>query len=283
MISVITPVYNSEKFIESCIEGVIEQKCPDVEHLILDGASTDGTVKIIQQYAEKYPHIHWISASDKGQSDAMNKGIALAQGEIIAILNVDDFYEPNTLNRVWEIFKTLSETSLVVGNCKVLNDRGKLMYINKPTKLALTDLLLGFEVNPHPVNPSAYFYHKSLHTEIGLYDVENHYTMDLDFLLKAVQVAKLVYFNETWGNYRYIEGTKTVNDVNSGEGVKRYQNILDKYTNNLPIRERIQVLLARNWLVKYLNIRIKYLFKYPQSLIPLLLKKIKSFFFRQTI
>ena len=106
MISVITPVYNGEQFIESCIKVVIDQACPGVEHIILDGDSTDRTVEIIKWYADQYPHILWVSEKDEGQSDAMNKGIAMAKGEIIGILNVDDFYEPNVLNRVSEIFKT---------------------------------------------------------------------------------------------------------------------------------------------------------------------------------
>jgi glycosyltransferase involved in cell wall biosynthesis len=95
MISIITPVYNGEEFIESCIKVVIDQACPEVEHIIVDGGSTDQTVDIIKQYAKQYPHIRWISEKDRGQSDAINKGIAMAKGEILSILNVDDYYEPN--------------------------------------------------------------------------------------------------------------------------------------------------------------------------------------------
>ncbi len=116
MISVITPVYNGEKFIESCIQVVIDQNCPNVEHIIMDvdGGSTDRTVEIIKKYAEKYPYIRWISEKDKGQSDAMNRGIAMAKGEILAILNVDDYYEPNVLNQISKIFETLPEPSLLM-------------------------------------------------------------------------------------------------------------------------------------------------------------------------
>ena len=132
MISIITPVYNGEKFIESCIKVVIDQNCPDVEHIIMDGGSKDRTIDIIKQYAEKYPHIRWISEKDKGQSDAMNKGIAMAKGEIVGILNVDDFYEANVLNRVIENFKSLPEPSLLVGNCNILDGEDNFIEINKP-------------------------------------------------------------------------------------------------------------------------------------------------------
>ncbi|MEC4816347.1 MAG: glycosyltransferase family 2 protein, partial [Scytonema sp. PMC 1069.18] len=174
MISVVTPVYNGEKFIESCIKVVIAQNCPDVEHIIVDGGSKDGTVEIIKQYAQKYSHIRWISEKDKGQSDAMNKGIAMAQGEILAILNVDDYYEPNVLNRVSEIFKTLPEPSLLVGNCNVWNDEGRIIHLNKPSKLEFSELLLIPYKNYFPMNPSAYFYHISLHQKIGFYKIEEH-------------------------------------------------------------------------------------------------------------
>ena len=66
MISIITPVYNNKRFIEFCIKNVIEQNCPEVEHIIVDGGSTDGTAEIIKQYADQYPHIRWVSEKDEG-------------------------------------------------------------------------------------------------------------------------------------------------------------------------------------------------------------------------
>lgn len=241
MISIITPVYNGEKFIEPCIQSVINQNCSELEHLIIDGGSKDRTVEIVQRYAQQFPHIRWVSEKDQGQSDAMNKGILMAIGDILGFLNVDDFYEPNVLNRVLERFRSLPKPSFLVGNCKVWNDAGELKKLNQPAKLKLTDLLLGAEINPHPVNPSAYFYHACLHQEIGLYQVNEHYVMDLDFILKTVQVAHVEYVNETWGNYREIEGTKTVNDWRSGEGARRAETLLKTYRDQLPLAPRLQV------------------------------------------
>src|SRR5262245_40650743 len=103
-ISVITPCFNSEFFIGGCIDNVVDQNCPRVEHLILDGGSTDSTVKIISGRAKDHPHIRWVSEPDRGQSHAMNKGIVMARGTIIGHLNADDYYKPGVLNRVLEIF-----------------------------------------------------------------------------------------------------------------------------------------------------------------------------------
>ncbi len=278
MISVITPVYNGEKFIESCIKVVIEQNCPDVEHIIMDGGSKDGTVDIIKQYAEKYPHIRWISEKDNGQSDAMNKGIAMAKGKILAILNVDDYYEPNVLNRITEIFKTLPEPSLVVSNCNIWDDDGLLLEVNKPAKLKFKDLLLGWDINPFPANPSAYFYHTSLHQLIGLYDINEHDAMDMRFLLKAVQTTTVKYVNETWGNFRLIKGTKTHDGLASGQTMKLIESILEQHRKELPLLQRWQVAIKFQYYIKkrWLIIRAKYFLKKPQELPLALIAKIMN-------
>ena len=289
MLSIITPVYNGEEFIESCIQSVIEQNCSNLEHIILDGGSLDNTVSIIQQYARKYSHIRWISEKDRGQSDAMNKGIAMAKGSIIGILNVDDFYEPNVLNRVTEIFIKLPEPSFVVGNCNVWDTQGQLKYVNKPNNLKLTDLLMGWQINPHPVNPSAYFYHKSLHQEIGLYDVKEQYIMDLDFIFKAVQKANIVYVDEIWGNYRDIEGTKTFNDRQTGQGDRRKEKLIKSYMQNLSLFEQSKVYLIKSkvYFIKsifksteYIHIRIQYFSNHPEQLFFSFMNKIKKIFNR---
>jgi glycosyltransferase involved in cell wall biosynthesis len=271
MISIITPVYNGEKFIESCLQVVIDQKCLEVEHIIVDGGSSDKTVDIIKDKANQYSHIQWISEKDRGQSDALNKGIAMAQGQIIGVLNVDDFYEVNLLNRICEIFQTLPEPSFIVGNCNIYNQEDKLIYINKPTRLRTIDLLLERRINDDgiidasfPVNPSAYFYHKSLHQQIGLYKVEDHYLMDLDFLLKAVASSHVKYFNETWGNYRYYPGTKTFDDSARGTSVVRIKQLFNDYIKTLSLMDQWQIWLARN--MNFSLLKIFYFSKHPERL-----------------
>jgi len=238
MISVITPVYNGDRFIESCIHVVIDQACPNVEHLIIDGGSSDRTVEIIQRYAAQYSHIRWVSEKDQGQSDAMNKGISMAEGKIIAMLNVDDYYELNVLNQVLRLFQALPEPTLLVGNCHIWNDAEQLVSINCPQHLNLADLLLGQNIKPFPINPSAYFYHRSLHQRIGGYAVDDHYSMDVDFIFRTVQVAHLKYVDQTWGNYRLITGTKTFTDCVSGLNALRLEQLMSKYRQQLPPWER---------------------------------------------
>ncbi|BAU11430.1 glycosyltransferase [Leptolyngbya sp. NIES-3755] len=240
MITVITPVYNGEQYIESCLRSVIQQDCAEVEHLIIDGGSSDRTIEIVKRYAENYPHIRWVSEKDQGQSDAMNKGIRLAKGEIVGFLNVDDYYEPEVLNQAVELFKSLPVPSFIVGNCNVWDDHGNLKKYNRPKKLSLPDLLLGANIHPHPVNPSAYFYHACLHDTIGLYNVDEHFALDVDFILRAVQVATVKHIDRTWGNYREIAGTKTVTDWQTGQGAARSAALLKRYRDRLPVLARTQ-------------------------------------------
>jgi glycosyltransferase involved in cell wall biosynthesis len=247
MLTIVTPVYNGERFIESCLQAVIAQNCNDIEHLIIDGSSTDSTVSIIQNYANRYPHIRWISELDRGQSDAMNKGIELARGEIITFLNVDDYYESGVLNQVIERFKTLPEPSFLVGNCRIWNDYGQVIDVNKPSKLRLFDLVLGLNVNPYPCNPCAYFYHRSLHNQIGNYSIDDHHSMDLDFILRMVQVTHVHYVDQIWGNYRRIEGTKTFIDMESGAADRRVRQMLKKYRQHLTAIEQFQWLGWQIW------------------------------------
>ena len=260
MLSIVTPVYNSERFIATCIEAVIEQNCVDLEHIIIDGGSTDQTVPIMQQYADRYPHIRWHSESDRGQSDAMNKGIAMAKGEIMGLLNVDDGYEPGVLNRIIDRFKALPEPTLLVGNCNIWDDAGKLIEVNKPSKLSLFELVAGVNIHPYPCNPAAYFYHTALHQKVGLYDIANHYSMDLDFILRAVQVANVVYVDEIWGNYHRLEGTKTVNDMHNGQMNQRVVQLLKHYRKQLPLHQQIQLLSHDFWATMH------YFLSKPQAL-----------------
>jgi glycosyltransferase involved in cell wall biosynthesis len=238
-LSIITPVYNGERFIECCIKNVISQNCSDVEHIIVDGGSTDSTLEIIKRYARQYSHIRWISENDDGQPDALNKGIAMAQGSILGILNYDDFYEAGVFKQVIEIFKILSEPSLVVGNCNIWNHEGVLSCVNEPKKLRVTDLLLGYTVNPIPANPSAYFYHASLHKKIGPYNKELHYNNDLDFILRAVQAATVKYIDKTWGNFRVLKETKTFQRTRTDEWKNKDKIILEHYRKKLPFLQRI--------------------------------------------
>jgi len=173
----------------------------------MDGASTDGTQEIVNEIAVYHQHIRLISEKDKGQSDAMNKGIAEAKGEIISFLNVDDYYEPGVFNRILEVFKNLPEPSFVCGNLNIWNADGSLKHFNRPDKISLPELVSN--LYEWPYNPTAYFYYKSLHEKTGPYNVDNHLCMDFEFILEAAKKINLIHVDEVWGNFVIVENSKT--------------------------------------------------------------------------
>lgn len=246
-LSVITPVLNGIRFIEPCIRNVIDQKCSEAEHVIVDGGSTDGTVELIQKYAGEYPHIRWLSEPDRGQSHAMNKGIARSTGKILGFLYVDDYYEPGALADVVERFSKLPEPALLVGNCNVWDDDAKLIEVNKPAQIGLLNLLRGKFNAAFPINPSAYFYHKALNELVGPYDLREHYGMDLHFIFRAVKVARVTYVDRTWGNYRYLRHTKSYEDVAAGRSALRLRLVTEKYRREQPDYVKAWLRISKLW------------------------------------
>lgn len=241
-LSIITPVFNSKTFIRSCLENVITEiknakSHSVIEHIICDGASTDGTIEIIKAYASNYPHIQFFSEKDTGQSNAMNKGIRHARGPVIGFLNVDDFYENGTFKLILKKIKKEKPLSLWMGNCQMWGDKDIRLSLNKPKAYNLYQLIAGYETS---YNPSAYFYHKRLHDIIGYYDEADHYTMDLDFLIRAYGVASLFYTNATWGNFRFIPGAKTFEDAQKGAMFQRCDALRKKAFDNMkPLQQLI--------------------------------------------
>ena len=281
IISIITPVFNSVTYIEACIQNVINQQCEKVEHLIIDGGSTDGTAKIISQYANQYRHIHWFSEKDCGQSDAMNKGIRIASGSFIGFLNVDDYYEPKILRRINQAIHqhNVTTSTLFLGNLKQINEWGDIIHIRKPLPLSLKNVLQFWEFEAYPANPVSYFYHKSLHEKIGYYDIDQHYTMDYDFFLRVAPIADVKYYDEIWGTYRMIPGAKTV-EIGKHGGPKAFkEDLFWKYIHRLSYIEYIVVVLR--FLIFYLLgkyvARLRYRYSIIKSKIKvLLLKAVKN-------
>lgn len=251
ILTIITPVFNGSKWLPGCLENVANQWLSGIEHLIVDGGSQDDSKSILQKYSNEYAHIHWVSEKDKGQSDAMNKGIRMAKGTWISFLNVDDFYEPDILPKILKkVQLPESQNSILVGNLKIWNANGTLQKINKPSSMSLSLLLA--DICEWPYNPSAYFYPKSVHEKIGYFPENEHYAMDYDFILK-VAFAKIPfkYFNETWGNFRLLPEAKTSTDQVSNTSYERAKLLRESIKKQLSFSQHLQVeLLILFWKVR---------------------------------
>lgn len=187
-ISVVTPSFNQARFLEETILSVLSQGYPDVEYIVMDGGSTDGSVGIIGKYADRLAH--WQSAKDDGQADAIRKGFAMANGEILGWLNSDDTLTPGTLGKVGEFFAAHPDVDLVYGDLDLVDPGGKRLYTARPL------LRLGILVHENPFVPQqSMFWRRSLYDKVGGVDPAFRFAMDLDlvvrFLIAGSRVRKL--------------------------------------------------------------------------------------------
>ncbi len=240
-VSIITPCFNAMRDIERCVAGTARElsALADAEHLVVDGGSTDGTAERLAALAREHAHLRFVSEPDRGQSDALNKGLRLARGTWLGILNADDFYEPGTLSRVARLMQSTA-ADLLVGNCRVLGENDQTQFLARPRNVAFRMLLTRpSDGEAFPINPSSYFYRRSLHGEAGEYDVDDHYTMDLDFLLAAMKKARIAWHDEVWGNFRLIPGCKTFDDMALGNTPARVAAVCAKHRAKLNTLENL--------------------------------------------
>lgn len=192
-ISIITVVLNSRNTIRDCIESVISQKYPLIEHIIIDGGSSDGTQEIITDYFDKITI--FISKKDNGIYDALNEGITLARGEVIGVLHSDDvFCDENTLSRVMERFNS-SEIEALYGDLIFVSEHNpnKTVRYWKAGKYDYRKFYHGW-MPPHP----ATFIVKNAYDKFGLYNLELGTSADYELMLRFMVVGriKVKYINK---------------------------------------------------------------------------------------
>jgi len=190
LVSIITVVYNGQATLERALRSVIQQTYPHIEYLVIDGGSTDGTLETIQRYSDRIAF--WLSEPDCGIFDAMNKGLALASGAYLAILNCDDYYAPGAVALVVEELQRQAAEAVYGDSIFVLEDIGMARRVP-----ATTNLTKGMTLC-HP----ALFVARSVYERLGGYDLQYRYSSDFDFALRLylakVELARvaepLAYF-----------------------------------------------------------------------------------------
>ena len=163
---------------------------------------------------------------------------AAATAAVIGVLNVDDFYEPAAVARGVEELRGFAKPGLVSGDCRIVDTEGNTIVWNRPYDLRLLSLLQDSYLYPIPANPSAYFYHREVHDIVGGYDVDDHYSMDLEFLLVCARRVQMKYVNEHWGNFRLMPGCKTFED---SVGPQRVTQIIGRHRQSLTRKEWMEL------------------------------------------
>lgn len=219
-ISIITATYNSGKTVRDTIESVLAQNYTDWEHIIVDGCSKDNTVGIIREYEPQYKgRLKWISERDKGIYDAMNKGIAMATGDIIGLLNSDDFYfSPNSLSMVANGLADASVDAVYADTVVVdQNNTNKVVrhHICKDFKPSM--MRYGF-MPSHPT----FYCRKAVYDKFGNFDLAFKSASDFDWLLRTIYVGKIKT------KYQSGDFTKMRNGGTSQQGLSSYSTTLQE-------------------------------------------------------
>lgn len=187
-ISIVTPSFNQGAFIEEALLSVKEQNYPYVEHIVVDGASTDGTVEILQRYSGRpgWEHLHWASEPDHGQSDALNKGFRMATGSIIGWLNSDDRYRPSCFATIAQEFSEHKEADVVYGDYTWIDEKGSVIRIRR--EIEFNRFILCYHRVLYIPTPSSFF-RPRVFEEGNWIDTRLHYSMDYEFFLRLASKA----------------------------------------------------------------------------------------------
>jgi glycosyltransferase involved in cell wall biosynthesis len=184
-LSIITPSYNQGQFIEDCLLSVKRQNYPGgMEHLVLDGGSTDDTVQILKRYSSQpgWEHLKWISEPDGGQSDALNKGFRMATGDIIGWLNSDDLYAENCLATVARFFDDHGPVDVCYGDYTWIDEKGGILQIRR--EIEYSHFLLLYNRVCFVQSSAALFVSRRIFDEGNFLDPKYHYAMDYEFYLR---------------------------------------------------------------------------------------------------
>ncbi len=195
LVSIVTVCLNSEKTIEQTIQSVLKQTYSNIEYIIVDGGSTDGTVDIIKKYEEVFSdRLKWVSESDKGIYDAMNKGIRMSTGKIIGVLSSDDWYEENAVENVIEHYDPEYPYQVIYGMSRTVKDNytAKITFVNHK--------FLESEMMCH----EACFISRKAYGLTGLYSLRYKFGSDYDLMLRLTEhdEVKFVPVFEVFVNFR---------------------------------------------------------------------------------
>lgn len=205
-VSIITPSYNQAEFIEDTILSVLGQDYPDLEYLIVDGGSTDGSVDIIRKYDSDLAW--WVSEPDEGQASAINKGMSKANGEIVAWLNSDDFYLPGAVSQAVAAFNGNPEAGMVFGDAVTVNEQGKPLKELVFPDWQLEDLV-AFRIICQP----SVFMRRELFAHVNGLEQNYHFMLDHHLWIRIAELKPIQHVPQVWAAARHHQAAKNVSQA----------------------------------------------------------------------
>jgi glycosyltransferase involved in cell wall biosynthesis len=220
LVSIVTPSYNQAQFLEETILSVLKQDYPNIEYIIIDGESRDGSVEIIRKYENRIAY--WLSEKDRGQSNAINKGLKRSCGEIVAYLNSDDMYLDGTISRAVEYLIENSDVDVIYGDCRVVDERNGTVSIWRSREFDLYDeLCRNFIYQP------TVFMRRRVLNWVGYFDEDLNYAMDIDYWYRAALHATFAYIPTELAVFRITRDSKT--GKNKALFVRERETVLHRF------------------------------------------------------
>jgi glycosyltransferase involved in cell wall biosynthesis len=249
-LTIITPSYNQAPYIEQTIHSVLTQDYPCVEHIVIDGGSTDRTVDLLK----KYPHLQWVSEKDRGQADALNKGLAKASGDIIGWINSDDYYEHKVFGSIVRCFED-PDVMWVIGYLTFLWDQTGELVAKKSPPISYDRLLN----DPDIVRQPSTFFRKSIIEQVGGWNPEFFMAMDFDLWVRLAKISSPKMIDANLAYFR-IHALQKTSHMNTLRQKRELLTILTRENVSWAIMTRVS--MQKNWAtlkgqVKEILLRLK--------------------------
>jgi glycosyltransferase involved in cell wall biosynthesis len=204
-VSIVTPSFNQAQFLEATIVSVLNQNYKHIEYIIIDGGSTDGSIDILNRYADRLSY--WVSEKDNGQAHAINKGFERCTGELFAYLNSDDLLEPDAVEKIVEAYSQKPGAAIYYGLCSTIDEYGKTIHAQEGAPVNFT-YIRKTGMLPRIYQPACFF-SKALLTRTPLFREDLHFVMDYELLLWLLRYHTSVFINIPVARYRSHANAKT--------------------------------------------------------------------------
>ena len=234
LVSIVTPSFNQHEFIEETICSVLAQSYSNIEYIIVDGQSTDGTIRVLDNYSERIENI--IVEPDNGQSDAINKGLRMCNGSILMWLNSDDVLLPNAVAQAVDVFNIMPESLMIHGHSQLCGDSIKSQLVG----LSNGDFSFKYPAFMSFPQPASFF-RKTLIDQSGLLDTSLHYGMDFDLVVRAFLLGNITYYDSLVSRYRIHSSSKTNNYFSF---VEDWRLVFSRFVNTFPEFSRWRQMLV---------------------------------------
>ncbi len=247
-ISIVTPTFNQAAFIEEALLSVKDQHYENVEHIVIDGASTDGTVEILQRYRSQpgWEHLSWISEPDRGQSDALNKGFQRVTGDIIGWLNSDDRYRSHCFTEVVKAFNKNLQSDVVFGDYTMMDEAGRFLRVRR--EIEFSRFLLSY-LHILYIPTTSSFFRRRIFDEGNWCDVSLDNTMDYEYYLRLAQKGyRFQHVPELWADLRLHPRSKSI--AEKGRVFQLHDEIAVNYS---PLLRRLHPRWLQRFVLKSLQ------------------------------